>query len=163
VTHNLFLILANKMQIADSSNNSTLHNRARLYARIPASLDLRSVASCQSEHDNWKQQSSMEHFSKPLSIKTANIENPSVRMGSDNLPLDPRSWNRLDVKRWIVMLGRSEGIHDGMEEIAEQCFKMNGKALCLFSVEMFMSRFPLGGKMLFRDFRLRLSRAVNCL
>lgn len=148
------------MQVAD--NNNTLHNRARLYARIPASLDLRSVANCQSEHENWKQSSIENRFSKPLSIKTANIDNPQISMGPDNLPLDPREWSRHHVKMWILTLGRSEGIiYEGMEEIADQCFKMNGKALCLFSVEMFMNRFPLGGKMLYRDFRLRLSRALS--
>lgn len=145
------------MQVADSNN--TLHNRARLYARnlIPASLDLRTVASCQSEHENWKQSSIDSRFTKPLSIRTSNIEHPV-----DELPLDPREWSRHHVKMWIVTLGRSEGIiYEGMEEIAEQCFKMNGKALCLFSVEMFMNRFPLGGKMLYRDFRLRMSRALS--
>lgn len=143
------------MQVADSN---TLHNRARLYARIPASLDLRTVANCQSEHDNWKQTSVDSRFTKPLSIRTSNIENPPDEL----LPLDPREWSRYHVKMWIITLGRSEGIiYEGMEEIADQCFKMNGKALCLFSVEMFMNRFPLGGKMLYRDFRLRLSRALS--
>lgn len=145
------------MQVADTNN--TLHNRARLYARIPASLDLRTVANCQSEHEKWKQTTIDSRFSKPLSIRTANIDSSS---DDDELPLDPRDWGRHHVRMWIITLGRSEGIiYEDMEEIAEQCFKMNGKALCLFSVEMFMNRFPLGGKMLYRDFRLRLSRALS--
>ena len=72
---------------------------------------------------------------------------------------DPRDWTRQDVKRWIVNLGKSEGIHD-VDHISDK-FKMNGKALCLMSVEMFLSRFPTGGKMLYRDFRLRLTRALS--
>lgn len=71
---------------------------------------------------------------------------------------DPRNWTRQDVTLWILNLGRSEGVD--AQHIAEK-FKMNGKALCLMSVEMFLSRFPAGGKMLYRDFRLRLTRALS--
>jgi hypothetical protein len=39
-------------------------------------------------------------------------------------------------------------------------FPMNGKALCLMSVEMFLQRVPLGGKLLYKDFQLRLGRAM---
>jgi hypothetical protein len=39
-------------------------------------------------------------------------------------------------------------------------FQMNGKALCLMSVEMFLQRVPLGGKLLYKDFQLRLGRAM---
>lgn len=55
-------------------------------------------------------------------------------------------------------LGTLEGFDWG--HIAEN-FKMNGKALCLMSVEMFLSRFPAGGKLLYRDFRLRLTYALS--
>ena len=37
---------------------------------------------------------------------------------------------------------------------------MNGKALCLMTMEMFCQRVPLGGKMLYKDFQLRLSMAL---
>lgn len=37
---------------------------------------------------------------------------------------------------------------------------MNGKALCLMNMEMFTGRVPTGGKLLFKDFKLRLHRAV---
>lgn len=39
-------------------------------------------------------------------------------------------------------------------------FLMNGKALCLMSLQMFTFRVPLGGKLLFKDFQLRLSSAT---
>lgn len=71
---------------------------------------------------------------------------------------DPRDWTRQEVKAWILNLGKSEGVC--AQHIADK-FKMNGKALCLMSVEMFLSRFPNGGKMLYRDFRLRLTRAMS--
>ena len=38
---------------------------------------------------------------------------------------------------------------------------MNGKAVCLMSVNMFTARVPLGGKMLYRDFQIRLAEAIN--
>ena len=40
---------------------------------------------------------------------------------------------------------------------------MNGKAVCLMSVQMFSNRVPLGGKLLYRDFQIRLAKAVNNL
>lgn len=39
-------------------------------------------------------------------------------------------------------------------------FDMNGKALCLMNMGMFVDRVPVGGKFLFRDFQLRLHRAA---
>lgn len=148
------------MQIAADNSANTLHNRARLFSRIPASIDLRSVSNCHAEHENWKTSAANNNFTKPLHVKTMNYENVP-RGNEDDLPVDPRDWSRNDVKLWILSLGRSEGIHEGIEQIADECFRMNGKALCLFSVEMFMARFPLGGKMLYRDFRLRLCRALS--
>ena len=37
---------------------------------------------------------------------------------------------------------------------------MNGKAVCLMSVQMFTARLPLGGKLLYRDFQIRLANAL---
>ena len=34
---------------------------------------------------------------------------------------------------------------------------MNGKGLSLMSVEMFSERVPLGGKLLYKDFKIRLA------
>lgn len=169
-----------KMQVESNS----LHDRARLFARIPPCIDLSAVTNCASETEKrWKSiNQNGSNFNKPLHVKTSNIENATVvKMGPDDLPigkllaicllcvnipfnvrfylfLDPRDWTRQEVMLWILNLGKSEGID--AHHIADK-FKMNGKALCLMSVEMFLSRFPGGGKMLYRDFRLRLTRALS--
>ena len=39
-------------------------------------------------------------------------------------------------------------------------FAMNGKGLCLMTLEMFTERVPLGGKLLYKDFRIRLAEAT---
>ena len=39
-------------------------------------------------------------------------------------------------------------------------FAMNGKGLCLMTLEMFTERVPLGGKLLYKDFRIRLAEAI---
>jgi hypothetical protein len=83
------------MQV-ESNNTSGLHNRARLFARIPASIDLRSVSNCQAESEkHWKTSGGggggvvqgASSFSKPLHVKTSNLENTLVKLGSDGLPL----------------------------------------------------------------------------
>lgn len=38
---------------------------------------------------------------------------------------------------------------------------MNGKALCLMSLDMYLVRVPIGGKMMYRDFRVRLAKAMS--
>ena len=40
-------------------------------------------------------------------------------------------------------------------------FLMNGKAVCLMSPAMFSSRVPLGGKTLYKDFQIRLAKALH--
>jgi len=45
-------------------------------------------------------------------------------------------------------------------DVSADKFDMNGKALCMMTIEMFVQRVPVGGKLLYRDFRLRLHRAV---
>jgi hypothetical protein len=101
-------------------------------------------------------------FHVPSNIKYNNNNNvkytPDVRMGADGLPVDPREWTRFHVYLWLKNLAAGEGL-DGTE-ITEK-FKMNGKALCLMSLEMYLSRVPHGGKILYRDFRFRLTRALN--
>lgn len=73
--------------------------------------------------------------------------------------LDPRDWTRADVWRWLVNLSLSEGLEPSPE--LAQKFPMNGKALCLMSLDMYLARVPVGGKMLYRDFRVRLARAMS--
>eukprot|EP00095_Tigriopus_kingsejongensis_P007675 maker-scaffold156_size297567-snap-gene-1.35 protein:Tk07675 transcript:maker-scaffold156_size297567-snap-gene-1.35-mRNA-1 annotation:"hypothetical protein TcasGA2_TC015494" len=72
------------------------------------------------------------------------------------LPSDPRSWMREDVQTWIQYMSE---VH-GLPSIQSDRFLMNGKALCLMTMEMFCQRVPLGGKMLYKDFQLRLSMAM---
>lgn len=45
-------------------------------------------------------------------------------------------------------------------DVSQNKFEMNGKALCLMTMDMFVQRVPTGGKLLYRDFRLRLYPAV---
>lgn len=91
----------------------------------------------------------------------------SDQMGADGLPLDPRNWSAQSVYHWIISLSANEGI-DG-RFVAEK-FKMNGKALCLMTLNMYLTRtstvdqsenrLQLGIK-LYRDFQRRLTAALN--
>lgn len=73
-----------------------------------------------------------------------------------NLPADPRQWSREDVARWIQYITTTHHL----PTVHLDRFLMNGKALCLMSIDMFVNRVPLGGKLLYKDFQLRLSRAM---
>jgi len=48
----------------------------------------------------------------------------------------------------------------GLPTIEPDRFHMNGKALCLMNVDMFVQRVPLGGKLLYKDFQIRLTQAL---
>jgi len=56
------------------------------------------------------------------------------------LPEDPRCWSREDVLIWLWNL---EKLHN-LPPISGERFHMNGKALCLMNVDMFVQRVPLG-------------------
>jgi hypothetical protein len=73
------------------------------------------------------------------------------------LPRDPRRWSRAEVCRWVE---RTCSQH-GLPAPALDRFLMNGKAVCLMSPPMFTARVPLGGKLLYRDFQIRLATAVS--
>lgn len=73
-----------------------------------------------------------------------------------NIPQDPRYWTRNDVATWLEHMGT---MHQ-LPTIPTDRFIMNGKALCLMTVSMFLDRVPLGGKLLYKDFQLRLARAM---
>jgi hypothetical protein len=47
-----------------------------------------------------------------------------------------------------------------LQQVPIDRFLMNGKALCLMSMDMFLARVPLGGKLLYKDFQLRLGTAM---
>lgn len=84
------LFTERKMQFENNNSNS-LHDRARLFARIPPCIDLSAVTNCVSETEKrWKSSSNQNgsSFNKPLHIKTSNIENAVVvKMGTDGLPI----------------------------------------------------------------------------
>ena len=75
------------------------------------------------------------------------------------LPSDPRQWSRAEVCQWVEWTCSSHSL----PAPATERFLMNGKAVCLMSVAMFSARVPLGGKLLYRDFQIRLAKAVNNL
>lgn len=82
-----FLLCYFQMQF---ESNSSLHERARLYARIPPCIDLSAVTNCASETEKrWKSNNQNgSHFNKPLHVKTSNIENAVVvKRGTDELPI----------------------------------------------------------------------------
>ena len=81
------------------------------------------------------------------------------KLQSPSLPSDPRDWSRAEVCSWVTWMCRVHALP--RPDIAR--FLMNGKAVCLMSVQMFSTRVPLGGKLLYRDFQIRLAKAVNNL
>ena len=70
--------------------------------------------------------------------------------------IDPRYWTRNDVATWLQYM---ESEHQ-LPAIRMDRFFMNGKALCLMTSGMFLDRVPIGGKLLYKDFQLRLARAM---
>ncbi|XP_062550928.1 ETS homologous factor [Armigeres subalbatus] len=124
--------------------------------RVPP-LDLSAVSVLSNENDRrWNNNHSLH-----LSSGQAPLAPPlkKIQYGADNLPIDPRDWTRANVWTWLINLAQSEGL-DISPELAHK-FPMNGKALCLMSLDMYLSRVPVGGKMLYRDFRVRLARAMS--
>jgi len=91
-----------------------------------------------------------------LSIKK--VSKPVVQQELQ-LPRDPRHWSRADVCSWVCWMC---SVH-GLPSPKVDRFLMNGKAVCLMSVSMFTSRVPLGGKLLYKDFQLRLASATHAL
>ncbi|XP_063702944.1 uncharacterized protein LOC134832740 [Culicoides brevitarsis] len=119
--------------------------------RVPP-LNLSSVSVCPSETEKrWNTATQVNIVKR--------TENKKTWYGMDDgLPVDPRDWTRTDVWKWLTTMARNEGL-DISNELADK-FPMNGKALCLMSLEMYLNRVPIGGKMLYRDFRVRLARAM---
>ncbi|KAG8195842.1 hypothetical protein JTE90_008535 [Oedothorax gibbosus] len=81
---------------------------------------------------------------------------PSTRNAEPTLPSDPTQWSRDDVRQWVSWISSTQSL----PPVHLDRFSMNGKALCLMSIDMFVARVPLGGKLLYKDFQLRLSRAL---
>ena len=70
---------------------------------------------------------------------------------------DPRDWTREDLHNWLKDMQNKYSIKD----IKMDRFLMNGRALVLMKVEMFLHRVPRGGELLFREFRTRLEKAIE--
>ena len=79
-------------------------------------------------------------------------------MKEPKLPSDPRRWSRAEVCCWVEWTCLSHNLPSPSVDR----FLMNGKAVCLMSVQMFSNRVPLGGKLLYRDFQIRLAKAISC-
>ncbi|XP_059614002.1 uncharacterized protein LOC132260093 [Phlebotomus argentipes] len=121
--------------------------------RVPP-LNITNVSVCPKETDCcW---TSIRKASKNTKHSW---QNPSYRIQTDDLPIDPRDWTRAHVWKWLNDLAALEGL-TMTPDIAEK-FPMNGKALCLMSLDMYLNRVPIGGKTLYRDFRLRMTRAMS--
>ena len=75
----------------------------------------------------------------------------------EELPSDPRTWSRAEVTRWV----ESVCSRHSLPLPSQDRFMMNGKAVCLMTAAMFCNRVPLGGKTLYRDFQIRLAKALN--
>ncbi|XP_065347139.1 ets DNA-binding protein pokkuri isoform X1 [Cloeon dipterum] len=88
----------------------------------------------------------------PLNPPRANMPRQS-----ENLPKDPRMWSREHVVMWLRHMASRHQMQINAPHLR---FPMNGKALCLMNVDMFLQRVPVGGKTLYKDFQLRLSRAM---
>ncbi|XP_045469206.1 transcription factor ETV6 [Harmonia axyridis] len=82
-----------------------------------------------------------------------NMYQPYYPEVEDHLPKDPRQWTRDDVATWVKFLTSQHRL----PEVPIGRFLMNGKALCLMTPSMFLDRVPLGGKLFYKDFQLRLS------
>lgn len=132
--------------------------------RVPP-LDLSEVTVCPRETEyRWsstmqQQQQQQHHIQTQVQQYHAQILPPNRDLMDDLLPRDPREWSRADVWQWLNNLAQSEGI-PLTTELASK-FPMNGKALCLMTLDMYLSRVPVGGKMLYKDFRIRLARAMS--
>ena len=69
---------------------------------------------------------------------------------------DPRKWSREEDREWLMWMSLRHKV-----PIDPARFQMNGKALCLMSLQMFAFRVPIGGKLLYKDFQLRLTSAFH--
>lgn len=70
---------------------------------------------------------------------------------------DPRMWNKWEVMEWLKWATERYSIRD----ITADKFLMNGKGLCMLSVEGFLYRVPRGGDVLHSDFNKRVTAAVE--
>ncbi|KAL1377872.1 hypothetical protein pipiens_015964 [Culex pipiens pipiens] len=162
--------VANTQSKIPAKIKTTMQVESATKWRVPP-LDLSAVSVLANESDRrWAHahglhhhhhHSQSHHQAVPTTMVTPPTAVPSkkIHYGADGLPIDPRDWTRANVWTWLINLAQSEGL-DISPELAQK-FPMNGKALCLMSLDMYLSRVPVGGKMLYRDFRVRLARAMS--
>ncbi|XP_022255334.1 protein C-ets-1-like [Limulus polyphemus] len=101
-------------------------------------------------NDSWSDEKSNFRLSRESS--------PAVTKGTSQppLPRDPRQWTRDHVASWLKHMSSCHRL----PSVKLERFLMNGKALCLMNMEMFVQRVPLGGKLLYKDFQLRLTSVL---
>ncbi|XP_013790633.1 uncharacterized protein LOC106474485 [Limulus polyphemus] len=108
--------------------------------------------------DPWGRLKLVESWSHGDEVIALSSEPTSMVATEPVLPKDPRHWTREHVALWLqYMTSRHR-----LPAVQLDRFLMNGKALCLMNIEMFVRRVPLGGKLLYKDFQLRLSSALYC-
>lgn len=98
-------------------------------------------------------------FIDKMQPSVARVKQEKFDVGYQEEPLseaDPRRWSREDVSRWLQWT--SEVFNLG--SVRPDRFQMNGKALCLMTMDMFLYRVPEGGNILYQDFQRRLRNAV---
>ena len=98
------------------------------------------------------------YSSQPLNLIVKKRLRRSPKDLALELPFDPRRWSRAEVCLWVETTCSTHHL----PAPGQERFLMNGKAVCLMSVNMFTSRVPLGGKLLYRDFQIRLAKALHC-
>lgn len=116
-----------RMQVESNS----LHDRARLFARIPPCIDLSAVTNCVSETEKrWKSNNQNgSNFNKPLHVKTSNIENATVvKMGPDGLPIgELLVTGFFHHTYWLLVVFRSTGLDTtGSEDLDPQLGQSGG-------------------------------------
>ena len=117
------------------------------FLEVPWFAKVTSVKDCYCEEELYPQQ-------QPLNLI---IKKPRRRLSREpRLPSDPRTWSRAEVCQWVEWTCSAHNL----PAPATERFLMNGKAVCLMSVGMFSARVPLGGKLLYRDFQIRLAEAM---
>ena len=70
---------------------------------------------------------------------------------------DPREWTHNDLHNWLKDMQNKFQIKD----VKLDRFLMNRRALILMNAEMFLHRVPVGGELLFKDFRMRLRKVLE--
>ena len=118
-----------------------------------------SVWPTESDISVHQYQSEPHNVNYPLPEgKIENFKSTFYRLNKQSqlFVIDPRCWSREEVLKWLWIMQKQHNL----PAISADRFHMNGKALCLMNVDMFVQRVPLGGKLLYKDFQMRLTQAL---